>query len=236
MMWAMSETIRVNFGHPIPLFPLPDTVLLPHAILPLHIFEPRYRRMVGTCLDGPGQIAIGTFERAEPGKVGGSIPVRLAVCIGQIIHHDALPDGCYNVLLHGVCRAKIRQIIEPESDRPYRMAKLVPLERVDETPVPMPEVRENLRELLTSPRLKRLRGVDSLMKWIDSDEVSTHALLELIGFALVRDTELKYQLLAEADPQRRAVLIEGELHYLDRLVYRADGQNYRQWPKGMSWN
>ena len=135
MMWAMSETIRVNFGKPIPLFPLPDTVLLPHAILPLHIFEPRYRRMVGTCLDGPGQIAIGTFERAESSRTGGSIPVRLAVCIGQIIHHDALPDGCYNILLHGVCRAKIRQIIEPESDRPYRMAKLVPLERVDETPV-----------------------------------------------------------------------------------------------------
>ena len=234
----MSETIRVNFGNPIPLFPLPDTVLLPHAVLPLHIFEPRYRAMVSESLDGSGQIAIGTFESAQRRDAGGAgaVPVRLAVCIGQIIHHDPLPDGCYNILLHGVCRAKIRRILEPESDRPYRLARLVPLERVDEPPEPMSEVRDHLREMLTGPRLKRLRGVESLMKWIDNDEVSTHALLELIGFALVRDTELKYQLLAEADPQRRAVLIEGELLYLDRLVYRAEGQNYREWPKGMSWN
>jgi len=235
-MWAMSETIRVNFGKPIPLFPLPDTVLLPHAILPLHIFEPHYRQMVGSCLDGSGQIAIGTFQSAAGAAGEAPAPVRLAVCIGQIIQHDALPDGRYNILLHGVCRAKIRQIIEPEDDRPYRMARLVPLEPVDRPPSPMPEVRENLRGLLTSPRLKRLRGVETLMEWIDSDEVSTHALLELIGFALVRDTELKYRLLAEGDPERRAVIIEGELHYLDRLVHRTDGQTFRTWPKGLSWN
>ncbi|NNF42788.1 MAG: hypothetical protein HKN62_07035, partial [Phycisphaerales bacterium] len=57
----MAETILVNFRRSIPLFPLPETVLLPHALLPLHIFEARYRQMVRSCLDCAGQIAIATI-------------------------------------------------------------------------------------------------------------------------------------------------------------------------------
>ncbi len=234
----MSETIRVHFGKPIALFALSDTVLLPHAILPLHIFEPRYQQMVSHCLDQTGQIAIGTFERRNPSDPGSpeGAPVRIAVCVGQIIQHDALPDGRFNILLHGVCRAKIKQILEPEGDRAYRMAEISPIESVEGPPSPMPMVREDLRAMLTGPRLKRLRDHETLMEWIDREDVPTHALLELIAFALVRDTELKYRLLAEADPARRAVMIKGELKYLDSLVRKTDRQDYRSWPKGLSWN
>jgi hypothetical protein len=75
-----------------------------------------------------------------------------------------------------------------------------------------------------------------MMEWLDREDVPTHALLELIGFAVVRDTELKYRLLAESDPLRRAAIIKGELIYLDRLVHRAERQDYVSWPRGMSWN
>jgi len=234
----MTETIRVNFGKPIALFPLTDTVLLPHALLPLHIFEPRYRQMVSHCLDRTGQIAVGTFERRGRRRPGRREParVRLAVCVGQIVQHDALSGGRFNILLHGVCRARIRQILEPEGDRAYRMAMLAPLETGDGPPQSMPKVREDLRTLLSGPRLKRLRDIQKIMQWIDEEEMPTHALLELIGFVLVRNTELRYQLLAEADPVRRAGIIRGELAYLDGVVRRTDGQDYRSWPKGQSWN
>jgi Lon protease-like protein len=233
----MSETVRVNFGKPIPLFPLPDTVLLPHAILPLHVFEPRYQQMIGHCLDRSGQLAIATFDLQKGHEEADEAPpLRAAVCVGQIIQHDALADGRYNVLLHGVCRAQIRQVFEPRGRRAYRIARLAPIEPVDQPPQQMPEVREDLRTLLTGPRLQRLRGIETLLEWIERDDVPTHALLELIGFALVRNTELKYRLLAEPDAEVRAVIIKGELQYLDELVHRADHQNYKSWPKGMSWN
>jgi Lon protease-like protein len=233
----MSESIRVNFGKPIPLFPLPDTVLLPHAILPLHIFEPRYRQMVSQCLDEAGQIAIGTFSKTRSLESGDdSAAIRGAVCIGQIIQHDVFPDGRYNILLHGVCRAHIKKLLEPNGDRAYRMARLTPIEPVDQPPMPMPEVREELRDLLRRPTLQKLHGIETLMEWIDREDVPTHALLELIGFAVIRDTEVKYRLLEEADPDRRAVMIKGELVYLDMLVRRARRQKFRDWPKGMSWN
>ena len=74
------------------------------------------------------------------------------------------------------------------------------------------------------------------MQWFDRKDVSTHALLELIGFALVHDTEVKYRLLAEASPMRRARMIRQELSNLDHLVCQAERQNFKSWPKGMSWN
>jgi len=233
----MSEVIRVNFSKPMAIFPLPDAVLLPHAVQPLHIFEERYRRMVEDSLDQAGQIAMATFK-GDDWKLNyeGQPPLRSAVCVGQIVHHDALADGRHNILLHGVCRAKIDKLIEPTEERPYRMARLMPLESVEEDPPPMNNVRKTLRQMLINPRLSRMRSVETVMQWFDRDDVSTHALLELIGFALVHDAELKYRLLAEANPLRRARLIKRELNNLDHLVSQAERQAYRSWPKGMSWN
>jgi uncharacterized protein len=233
----MPEFVQVNFGRPMPLFPLPDTVLLPHAVLPLHIFEKRYRQMIEDVLDSAGQIAMASFNNKDwKAHYHGIPPLRPAVCIGQIVQHEALDEGKHNVLLHGVCRARIKQMLEPEGERTYRMAKLLPLEKVEEHPPAMTGLRRELRRLLKNPRLKRMRSVETVVQWFDRDDVSTHALLELIGFALVHDSELKYKLLEEASPQHRARLIKRELKNLDHLVQSAERQGYRDWPKGMSWN
>ncbi len=233
----MSEAIRVNFGRPLPVFPLSDVVLLPHAIQPLHIFESRYQQMVNECLDGSGQIAIATFEGAGwRDDDDGHPALRPAVCVGQIVQHEALEDGRHDILLQGICRARIVRMIEPENERAYRLADLAPLEAVSSHPPPMNDIRNQLRKMLTSPRLRRLRAVDSVMEWFDRDDVSTHSLLEFIGFALLKDRELKYRLLAEANPIRRAGIIKDELASIDQLVGRAQRQPFKAWPKGMAWN
>lgn len=249
----MAEAIRVNFGKPMPLFPLPDAVLLPHAVLPLHIFERRYRQMIDDCLDDAGQIAMASFTTAPTAgtaecadvkspfgteTIGGGAPTRLrpVVCIGQIIQHEALSDGRHNVLLHGVCRAKITEINEPSGERLYPLASVQPTELIDSDPPSMNEVRTELRTLLSRPRLKKMRSVETVIEWFDRSEIPTHALLELIGFTLIKDSNLKYRLLAEANVNRRARLIKRELIGIDHLVSRAEGQSQTSWPKGMSWN
>jgi hypothetical protein len=231
----MGDTVRVNFGKAIPLFALPDTVLLPHALLPLHVSEPRYRQMVSECLDGQGQLAIATFASPRSGQPE-PVAVRSITCVSQIIEHQVLADGRYNILLHGVCRARIRRLIEPDGERSYRLAALAPIEALDKPPEPMPEVRQEIGGLLAVPALKNLRGIETLLDWVSRHNVPTHALLELIGFTIVRDTELKYQLLAEADPRRRARIIAGELRHIDGLMRRVRRQRGEAWPKGMSWN
>lgn len=232
----MAEAIRVNFGRPLPLFPLPDAVLLPHAIQPLLIFEPRYRQMINDCLDGAGQIAVASFTaRSLKGK-SQKPSLRPVVCVGQIVQHEALPDGRHNILVQGVCRAKIVRTLEPADERKYRLAHLAPLELSTSQSQPMKDIRQQLRRMLKGPRLSRLRSVDTVMAWFDRADVSTEALLELIGFALLTDSELKYRLLAEGNPMRRARIITQELASIDAMVSRAERQPFKTWPKGLSWN
>ena len=103
----MSKTIRVNFQLPIPLFPLPEAILLPQSVTPLHIFEPRYRQMVETTLDRSGQIAMACFaDETWRDAYDAAPPLRPVVCLGQIVQHERVSDG-YNIVLHGVCRARL---------------------------------------------------------------------------------------------------------------------------------
>ncbi len=233
----MSEFIRVDFSRPIPLFPLPDTVLLPHAVQHLHVFEPRYRQMVRHSLKGARQIAMACFVPRDFREFEDSAPpLRPVVCVGQILQHQALSDGRHNILLHGICRARIDELIEPDGAHAYRQGQLAPIETEEVLDHELPEIREGLRDLLTNPRLQRMRAAKDVSEWFDREDVSTPALLELIGSVLLSDSELKYRLLAEPSVSGRADLIREELTHLDRLVGRADRQDYRAWPKGMSWN
>lgn len=241
----MAETISLDFGKPIPLFPLAGTILLPHAVQPLHIFEPRYRQMVEHALaqvrNGniftAGPIALATFRGEEwQENYEGTPPLRSAVCVGKIVRHQRVAGGRHNLLVQGVCRGRIRHMLEPDGERLYRLALLEPIERVTEPPPALPGIRRAIRELLNGPRLKNLNGVDAVLNWIGRKDVPTHALLELVGFTLVNDDRVRYQLLAEPDPKRRAMLIRSELGRLDRLVEKAAEQSWEAWPKGVSWN
>ncbi len=233
----MAEAIRVNFSTPMPLFPLRDTVLLPHAVLPLHIFEQRYRQMVSHVLEDTKQFALATISDGRSAEESANPPrLRPIACVGQIIEHQGLPDGRHNILLHGICRAKILDIEEPTDERLYRTADLAPIEIQTEQPPALTDVREQLKSLLLRPTLKRMRSVDTVIEWFDRSDIPTPALLELVGFTLIKDSETKYRLLAEPDPKRRAAVIQRELVEIDNLVSRAQRQGHEHWPKGMSWN
>ncbi|MFK7960086.1 MAG: LON peptidase substrate-binding domain-containing protein [Phycisphaerales bacterium] len=230
----MAEPVRVNFGRKIPLFPFRDVVLLPHETLPLHVFETRYRQMVGRCLDSVGQFAIATVD--PDGTSESDAPaLRPVVCVGQIIQHEPQPDGCVNLLLHGVCRARIRTLHEPDDDRLYRAADLAALD-VDPDDGTIDKMRPHLRELLHAERLERLEAIETIRQWADHDSVPTRALIDLLGFVLVRRTEPKYALLAEADVRQRCSMVRRELERMGSLIDGAGAQSWRDWPKGMSWN
>lgn len=229
-------TIQVNFARPIPIFPLDTVALMPQQIQPLHIFEPRYSQMVGRALDGSGQIALGVFEGSRwQSEYHGNPPVRPAVCVGQIIQHEALSDDRYNIVLQGVCRARILEEFMPDADRQYREALLEPV-GIEREGAELPEVRERLGEMLTEGPLTQLAASSWIVERVLNDEIPTTALLELVSFTVLSDRELRYQLLDEADPIARADLIEHELMHLQSLIERAAEQRPEEWPKGMSWN
>ncbi len=232
-----DESIIVNFGRPMPVFPLPGFVLLPHAVQPLHIFEPRYRQMVKHSLaamkSGGGQIAMATMT----GIRGSSEPlIREVVCIGQIVQHKVAAGGRFNILLQGICRARILAIHEPDEDHLYRTVHVSPVEPPMSAPPLLTGVREALRSLIAGPHLRRLAAAEAVLEWIDRDDVPTHAVLEIVAFALVNDPDTRYSLLEDPSAESRAMTIRVVLRKLDRLVAAADRQHWRDWPKGLSWN
>jgi len=105
----------------IPIFPLPDFVLFPGVKVPLHIFEPRYREMVGEVSHSHGLIGMmmlkGEWERdyyANP-------DVYQIGCAGKISALVQMPDGKYNLMLDGVSEFRVMREIR---ERPFRQAQV----------------------------------------------------------------------------------------------------------------
>ena len=112
-----------DFSGLAPLFPLPNLVLFPQALLPLHIFESRYRKMTADALDGERLIAMSLLR---PGwdllPSTRTPPIHNIVGLGKIIAHEKLDDGRYYLVLRGLARAKL--LGEQQSGLPYRLGQL----------------------------------------------------------------------------------------------------------------
>ena len=136
-MIPLSETLTI--------FPLGEVVHFPDTLLPLHIFEPRYRKMVADALEGDrmiGMVLIRDPAGSEPR------PVYEVGCAGCIVEHEQLPDGRSLIVLRG--RTKFRITRELETDEPYR---IVEPQALYEAPVPaetMRDWRASLRERIES--------------------------------------------------------------------------------------
>jgi uncharacterized protein len=108
----------------IPLFPLPNVVLFPLVPLPLHIFEPRYRKMVKDAMDGHRTIGMTLLRPGWESDYEGRPPLYETGCAGQIDRCEPVADGRYNILLRGVVRFRI---LEEHAGEPYRVAAVEPL-------------------------------------------------------------------------------------------------------------
>lgn len=105
----------------MPVFPLPRVVLLPGGVLPLHIFEPRYRAMVADCLShGPRAIAMAMLAPGWEGQYEGRPAIRPIGGAGRIVAHRKNADGTYDLVLHGISRVRLDE--QTDHERPYRLA------------------------------------------------------------------------------------------------------------------
>ncbi len=110
----------------ISVFPLPDVVFFPETVLPLHVFEPRYRRMVADCLAGDGRLAVAMLKPGWERNYEDRPPIHEIAGAGEILQAQALPDGRFNILLDGRMRIRVEEE-EPPADRPYRVVRAQPL-------------------------------------------------------------------------------------------------------------
>src|ERR1700722_7371434 len=107
-----------EFSNRCRLFPLPDVGLFPHAVLPLHIFEPRYRQMTEDALARDKLVTIVQWRAPFPTEKGAEPALEEIGCLGRILQHERLPDGRFNFLLLG--RKRVRLGREIPGDKLYR--------------------------------------------------------------------------------------------------------------------
>lgn len=117
----------------IRIFPLSEVVLFPDTLLPLHIFEPRYRKMLADSLDSDRLIGMVLVRDPDASPQPSVYPVG---CAGSIVEHKAFADGRALVVLKGTVKFRIRR--EIDTAEPYRV---VEAQALYEGPPPMDKVR-----------------------------------------------------------------------------------------------
>ena len=186
------------------VFPLPSAVLFPHSVIPLHIFEPRYRDMVRDALATDRIIALAQLEPGWEPRYGGRPAMQPVLCAGLIIWHDALSDGRYNILVQGVCRARLVSELPPE--RLYREARV---DLLPDPPFHGPE-EEQLRQAIFE-LVGRVPPAFSEGLLPAVARANGGALADVVAAAIIPEPERRQALLAELDVRHRLQEVTDEV-------------------------
>ncbi len=182
------------------VFPLPSAVLFPHAALPLHIFEPRYRTLVREALEGDKVMALANLQAGWEGQYGGRPPMQPILCAGLISWHEELPDGRYNILLQGVSRARL--LDELPADKLYREARV---ELLPDAPFEGPEeerVRQAVFELAGRVPPSFAENFLPVVA-----RTGGGALADVVAAAIIPEPDRRQELLEELDVRARLIAV-----------------------------
>src|SRR2546425_3183949 len=133
----------------VPIFPVPDITFFPHTLLPLHVFEARYRAMVMDAIERRGALAIAQLQPGYEASYAGKPAVRAVAGAGPIVSAERLATGRYNILLKGEWRVRLMR--ELPSDTLYRLFAAERLEDVAPTSdvaAVLDRIRSGCRRLL----------------------------------------------------------------------------------------
>jgi Lon protease-like protein len=212
----------------VPVFPLPEVVLFPRQVLPLHIFEPRYRAMVTDALASARTMAIALLKPDyEADYFTSRAPIHTLVGVGRIIAFEKLNDGKYNILLRGQTRA---QIVEELPGRPYRLARI---KTIDPRCDGAAELRRQLRcELFDAiqAHVSSEADCDAHYHQLFEAPLSLGELTDLVAGGLGVAGELRQRLLAELETCARARILLEQLRTISLVTHRARRvEQHAQW-------
>ena len=206
------------------LFPLPNLVLFPHAVQPLHIFETRYRQMTADALAGDRLIAPVLLRDGWEHDYDFAPAIHTVACLGKIVAEKRLADGRYNLLLRGVSRVRIDG--EICADKLYRSAAVSVLaDVVSEDMDELSALRRRLAEIL-KPR----PGDGSLGRQLEElfhSDLPLAVVGNIIAFSVPLPIRVKQELLEIDSVVRR---VSELIVHLERLF--ADAGVSKESPEG----
>jgi Lon protease-like protein len=197
---ATPNDATPNDARVMPMFPL-GTVLFPYALLPLHVFEPRYRLMMHHVLEGDREFGVVLIERGS--EVGGGDARFDVATVARVVQAAELPDGRFALTTVGMYRVRVARWLD---DDPYPRAEVVAL---DDPPARAGDAEARARVVAALDDVTALaRRVDTRVSdapAVDADPV--RAAYEVAALAPIGPLDAQ-QVLATADVSARLPLLE----------------------------
>ena len=182
----------------LPIFPLPDVTFFPHTLLPLHVFEARYRAMVMDALARDRRLAVVRLRPGFEAVYAGKPAVHAVAGAGEIVSWERLATGRYNILVKGEWRIRIES--ERPSDTLYRIVTAQRLDDVAPT-TDASAALARIRDLCG----RLLRALDRPADLLDTALAGQlpGVIADRIAAAVVPDADLRQELLETFDVTRR---------------------------------
>ncbi|HEY3242808.1 MAG TPA: LON peptidase substrate-binding domain-containing protein [Phycisphaerae bacterium] len=216
----------------VPVFPLPNCVLLPGAVLPLHLFEPRYCQMMRDLLKREARQRLVAMALLKDGYEAlyhtNQAAIHRVLCVGRVVHHEELPDGRFNVLLLGYCRAVVR--VEDKT-REYRVGQLHVLETgavLDDESVAL----GGLRSLLNQAVEREICSTEVVSKLLETAS-SVESIADLLAYHFIPndECELKQRVLEETSvPVRVEIVIRRLMQLIEQHRRVRERLETETWP------
>jgi hypothetical protein len=191
----------------LPLFPLKNVVLFPGMVLPLHIFEMRYREMIGKCIDEKSPFGVVLIDEGQ--EVGSRATPRMVGTAARIARHERLDDGRMNITSVGTQRFRVVELDESHS---YLSATVRPIPVINGSTQLAVELAQKVRpriieyvELLSEASGQKLQ--------LDRLPEDPTTLAFLVAISMQVGSEDKQQLLERVGVPEMLSL---ELHLLGR--------------------
>ncbi len=200
----MPEHLEPRHLKRLPLFPLPGVVFLPNTLLPLYIFEPRYRQTITWCLEHDWPLAVPLLPHGvDPTGDPPTLPI---TGVGEIAHHEALPGGRFQVLLRCMGRAQI--VEDAGKEGLIRMARVkVIVDEPGRDPLQIAGQVASMRALVRSLSRQHPEASEAL-EAVLGETREPGVMVDCVGSVLYRDPVARQTFLEEPSVETR----------LDRVV------------------
>jgi len=182
----------------LPLFPLPQAVLLTGTLLPLHVFEPRYRAMVRDALASHRAMAVVMITDDKRLDTDGHPQIAEVAGAGVIVDHVELPGGRFNILLRGRARVRLREL---PFVKPYRRAEAEVLTPPSDD-IPPADLAALVSSAAAFTALVRER--ERTFEFRLPRDASPGLLADLCAYHLVLDARERQAILETLDVRMRA--------------------------------
>ncbi|MEX0325552.1 MAG: LON peptidase substrate-binding domain-containing protein [Puniceicoccaceae bacterium] len=215
----MEETGDIHIPEVVPVMTLQDTVLFPHAVMPLFIFEQRYRLMLEEVLNSHRLFAIFN-ESQEETEEGHEEPPAIMGTVGIVRAAHKNPDGTSNLALQGLKRVRLVEIVQ---ESPYRLIRVAPCQDAPEDEGSVSGKRQKILEMLDKESHLTTGLPQEYVQFIHSLE-APGPFIDVAVHSLCQNAVTKQMLLETLSLERRFDLFleflgkECQRHELFRLL------------------